>query len=57
MNFGIGPAFSKGSGSAFFEGPGPGPGPGQVPLYKVCDLVSRCSSLSMLLKVQVTLVF
>ena len=55
VNFGIGSAFSKGSGSAFFEGPGPSPGQG--PLYKVCDLVSLCSSLSMLLKVQVTLVF
>ena len=32
MNFDIGSAFSKGSGSAFSEGPGPGPGP----LYKVC---------------------
>ena len=30
VNFGIGSAFSKGSRSAFSEGPGPGP------LYKVC---------------------
>ena len=32
MNFSIGSAFSKDSGSAFSEGPGPDPGP----LYKVC---------------------
>ena len=32
VNFGIGPAFSKGPESTFPEGPGPGPGP----LYKVC---------------------
>ena len=32
MNFCIGSTFSKGSGSAFSEGPVPGP----VPLYKVC---------------------
>ena len=31
VNFGIVPAFSKGSGSGFFEGPSSGPGP----LYKV----------------------
>ena len=31
MNFGIGPAFSKGPGSTFSDGPGPGLGP----LYKV----------------------
>ena len=32
LNFGIGPAFSKGPGSTFSEVPGPRPGP----LYKVC---------------------
>ena len=32
VNFGIGFAFSKGTASAFSQGPGPGQGP----LYKVC---------------------
>ena len=40
VNFCIGSLFSKGSVSAFSEGPGPAPGPGPDSLCKVCRFCS-----------------
>ena len=43
MNFVIGSAFSKGTGSAFSEGASPGPGPG-LP-HKVCLRLETASMI------------